>query len=68
MAAPTSITVTYVSTPPSTTSTVTLAIPSNSDYTTSFLNAGRAGGISFVDGAGVPTFVPVAMSVKITAQ
>jgi hypothetical protein len=68
MSAPTQITVTYISAPPSTTSTVTLPIPAASDYTTSFLNVARAGGISFTDGAGILTFVPAAMIVKITAQ
>jgi len=68
MAAPTTITITYISTPPSTTSTVTLPIPANSDYSTSFLNAARAGGVTFSDASGTLTFVPIEQIVKITAQ
>jgi len=70
--APTTITVTYISTPPSTTSTVTLPLPSaggtQTDDTLAFLNIVRVGGIRFIDGNGVLNFVPVQQIVKVTAQ
>lgn len=66
------LTVTYVSAPPSTTSTVTVPLPSaagtQTDDTLGFLNIVRAGGIRFTDAAGVLTFVPVQQIVKVTAQ
>ena len=70
--AATTITVTYISTPPSTTSTVTVPLPSaggtQTDDTLAFLNIVRTGGIRFTDANGVLSFVPVQQIVKVTAQ
>src|SRR5260370_16316765 len=72
MAAPSQIVVTYISAPPSTTSTVTVPLPSaggtQTDDTLAFVNIARAGGLRFTDGAGVLTFIPAPMIVKITSQ
>ncbi len=72
MAAPTTLTVTYISVPPSTTTTVTVPLPSaggtQTDDSLAFVNIARAGGVRYTDGTGVLTFIPAAMIVKITAQ
>lgn len=72
MPGPTTLTITFISTPPSTTSTVTLPLPSaagsQEDATLAFLNITRAGGVRFVSAAGVLTFIPLSMIVSITAQ
>lgn len=64
MSAPTLATVSYVSTLPSTTSTVVL--PITPDYTTWVLNLTRMGGVSFTDASGVLTWVPQNQILKIT--
>ncbi len=78
MAPPSQITVTYISTPPSTTATVTLPIPGALSLTA--LNSGpdafdtllgsltRRGGITFTDASGVVTFIPMLQITKITAS
>lgn len=72
MAAPTTLTVTYISTLPSTTSTVTVPLPSASgtqeDATLGFLNIVRAGGLRFIDATGIVTFIPISQITKITVQ
>ena len=72
MAQPTTITVTYISAPPSTTSTVTVPLLSaggtQTDDTLAFMNIVRAGGIRFTDANGVLSFVPVQQIVKVTVQ
>lgn len=68
MAGPTTIAVVYISTLPSTTSTATISIPANIDYSATIQNLVKAGGASFVDSSGAPNFVPLGMIVKITAQ
>ena len=81
---PSQITVTYISAPPSTTSTQTLPIPTifqtldsgqTVDKQTGFnafdtLAAGisKRGGLTFTDGNGVLTFIPLFSIIKITAS
>jgi hypothetical protein len=68
----TQITVTYISAPPSTTSTVTLPIVSagggQADYSMTVLNLVRSRGFWFTDVNGLLTFIPLLQIVKITAQ
>ena len=66
--AATTIIVTYISTLPSTTSTVTLTIPTSSDYSATIQNLAKAGGVSFIDANGTPTWVTSNQILKITAQ
>jgi hypothetical protein len=77
MAAPTTLSVTYLvysNANPAviTTATVTLPLPSagatQEDASLGFLNIVRAGGARFVDASGVLTFIPAAMITKVTAQ
>jgi hypothetical protein len=67
MASPTTVTVTYISTLPSTTSTAQLNIPSGGDYGSFVRNMVMNGGV-WVTLAGVYTFIPMGQIVSITAQ
>jgi hypothetical protein len=53
------VTITYVSALPSTTSTATIPIPTGIDWTQHLRNICQAGGFNFVSAVGVNTFVPV---------
>jgi hypothetical protein len=82
MVAPTTITVTYISTPPSTTSQVTIPIPTGSggsvggvaqpvvpqDFTAVMNRINANGGFWFVNSSGVQQFVPWGEIVSATAQ
>jgi hypothetical protein len=74
MAAPSTITITYVSTLPSTTSTVTLPITpgagggGEADSSQTMRNIARAGGFFFTDSTGLLTWIPYSQITKITAQ
>jgi hypothetical protein len=74
MAAPTTLTITFVSTLPSTTSTATVPITSGAggggetDYSMMARNLVRAGGFWFTSTTGVVTWIPLAQIVSITAQ
>lgn len=72
MSAPSSLTITYVSTLPSTTSTQTLSIPdsggSQANYSLAVRNLARTGGFWFTDTTGLLTFIPLSQITKITAQ
>jgi len=65
MSAPSQATVTYVSTLPSTTSTIVLPITPN-DVVTWTLNLVRAGGCTFTDATGLLTWIPLMQIVKVT--
>lgn len=68
------LTITYVSTPPSTTSTASVPITSGAggggeaDYSMMVRNLVRNGGFWFTSAAGVLTFIPVETIVNIAAQ
>jgi len=82
MAAPTTLTITYISTLPSTTSTVTIPIPVPTagsvagvsqtavpqDFTIAVRNIFLNGGFWFVSATGVNTFVAWGQITLITAQ
>jgi hypothetical protein len=82
MAQPTTLTITYISTPPSTTSQVTIQIPTPiagsvggvaqtvvpQDFTQAVRNIFENGGFWFVSATGVNTFVPWGQITSITAQ
>lgn len=68
MATPTSITFTYISTLPSTTSTVTVAIPASSTYDATVRNAVLAGGIWVTNSSGVLQWIALSQIVGATAQ
>ncbi len=65
---PSTVTITYVSTLPSTTSTAQLNIPSGSDYGSFVRNMVMNGGVWISSAAGVLTFIPMGQVVSVTAQ
>ncbi len=77
MAAPTTLTITYLSysgATPAVVTTVSVTVPlpsaggTQTDDTLAFVNIARAGGVRFTDASGLLTFIPAATIVKITAQ
>lgn len=60
------ITITFVSTLPSTTSQVTVNVPLGIDWTQHVRNIFHAGGFNFVSTAGVNTFIPAAQILNAT--
>jgi hypothetical protein len=72
MAAPSTFTVTYVSTLPSTTSTVTIPIPQPGstpiDFGLALRNIFMQGGLWFLNSTGVEQFIPWGQIVSVTAQ
>jgi hypothetical protein len=74
MSAPSTLTITYISTLPSTTSQATVPIVSGAgaggeaDYSMQVRNLVRAGGFWITSATGVLTFIPFAMITNITAQ
>jgi hypothetical protein len=65
---PTSITITYLSQLPNTTSTANLPISNGSTYDQLIANIRMNGGAWFTTSAGVRTFIPYQQIVNITAQ
>ena len=63
MAQPTQIVISY-----GTSSSATLPIPSNSDFSTAVLNIARGGGAVFTDSNGVLTWIPVEQITKVVGQ
>ena len=73
MSAPTTLTVTYISALPSTTSTITVQIPKPDntnplDFTVTMRNISLNGGLWFVNASGVEQFIPASQIFSVTAQ
>jgi len=60
------ITITYISSLPSTTSQVTISLPAGIDWTQHLRNIFHAGGFNFVSAAGANTFIPASQILNVT--